>query len=61
MHVVLECLLVVHLTMLGVVTLQIMCTVQVIPYWIAQYLGAFLSSAVVYGLYSGRQEMKLHH
>ncbi len=25
--------------------------VQVIPYWVAQYLGAFLSSAVVYGLY----------
>ena len=26
---------------------------QVIPYWVAQYLGAVLSSAVVYGLYVG--------
>lgn len=28
--------------------------VQMIVYWIAQYVGAFLGSACVYGIYSGR-------
>jgi len=26
---------------------------QVIPYWLAQFFGAFFSSAVVYGVYIG--------
>ena len=30
-----------------------MFVLQVVPYWLAQFCGAFFSSAVVYGVYIG--------
>jgi glycerol uptake facilitator-like aquaporin len=31
---------------------------KVLPYWIAQYLGAFVAAAVVYGVYVGMYKKK---
>ena len=31
--------------------------IKVPVYWLAQLLGAFIASAIVYGVYSGRFEM----
>ena len=32
----------------------LIAVLQVIPYWIAQHLGAFVASAVLYGVYVGQ-------